>query len=287
MISPQQPAAGRGQARRRNLIAGGSIAAVLAIVAGFIIVHSLGGAPAVATTPAGSHSSASSVVQEIVDVPAATLDQVAAGGVYPHAIQTIRPTGPLLVADRKPEVVFVGAQYCPYCAAERWALAVALSRFGAFSGLQLIRSSSTDVYPNTATLSFYRSSYSSKRLVFVSTEVATDNPQVALQPLTALDKTVMRKYDAPPYLPAADSPSFPFVDFGNKYVIDGASYSPQVLAGLTWRQIGADLANPASPVAKGIDGAANHIIAAICRLTNGQPGAVCSSTGVTAIGGSI
>src|ERR1022692_1312734 len=150
MISPQQPAAGRGQARRRNLIAGGSIAAVLAIVAGFIIVHSLGGAPAGATTPAGSHPSP-------------------AGGVYPHAIQTIRPTGPLLVADRKPEVVFVGAQYCPYCAAERWALAVALSRFGAFSGLQLIRSSSTEVYPNTATLSFYRSSYSSKRLVFVST----------------------------------------------------------------------------------------------------------------------
>ena len=33
--------------------------------------------------------------------------------------------------------------------------------------------------------------------------------------------------------------------------------------------------------------AANHIIAAICRLTNGQPGTVCSSTGVTAIGGSI
>ncbi len=38
-------------------------------------------------------------------------------------------------ADRrgKPEVLFVGAEFCPFCAAERWPLIVALSRFGHFS----------------------------------------------------------------------------------------------------------------------------------------------------------
>ena len=55
----------------------------------------------------------------------------------------------------------MGAEYCPYCAAERWAMAVALSRFGTFSDLRLIHSSSADIYPNTPTLSFYRSSYAS------------------------------------------------------------------------------------------------------------------------------
>lgn len=44
---------------------------------------------------------------------------------------------------------------------------------------------------------------------------------------------------------------------------------------------------PSSPVARDIDGAANIISAAICKLTNGQPASVCSSAGVTAAAGSL
>ena len=47
---------------------------------------------------------------------------------------------PALTADGKPEVLYVGAEYCPFCAAERWPVVVALSRFGTWSGL-----SATDV----------------------------------------------------------------------------------------------------------------------------------------------
>jgi hypothetical protein len=36
-----------------------------------------------------------------------------------------------------------------------------------------------------------------------------------------------------------------------------------------------------------IIGSANHITAAICKVTNGQPGNVCKSTSVTSVGGSI
>ena len=39
-------------------------------------------------------------------------------------------------------------------AAERWPLAVALSHFGAWSHLGAARPSATDIFPNTATLSF-------------------------------------------------------------------------------------------------------------------------------------
>ncbi|HXP20869.1 MAG TPA: DUF929 family protein [Streptosporangiaceae bacterium] len=282
----------RAETRRRAFIAGGSILAVLAIVVVFIVVKTLN-KPSPATVTASSHVT-TTVVQQVTSVPAATLDKVAAGpvypapgSVYPHAIQTIATSSTPLTSGGKPQVVYVGAEYCPFCAAERWSLVVALSRFGTFSGLHFIHSSSTDVNPNTPTLSFYKASYTSKYLVFTTTEAQTVT-KATLQPLTALDKQLMGKYDVPPYVPSATyDGSFPFVDFGNKYVIAGASYSPALLAGLTWQQIGADLANPNNTVAKAIDGAANHITAAICKITSNQPAGVCGSAGVSAASGSI
>jgi len=45
-------------------------------------------------------------------------------------------------------VSYVGGEYCPYCAIQRWALLVALSKFGSFTNLDgQVISSSTDVYP--------------------------------------------------------------------------------------------------------------------------------------------
>jgi hypothetical protein len=45
--------------------------------------------------------------------------------------------------------------------------------------------------------------------------------------------------------------------------------------------------NPASAVARDIDGAANIITAAICKETAGQPGGVCTSAGITRAAGSL
>jgi hypothetical protein len=55
-----------------------------------------------------------------------------------------------------------------------------------------------------------------------------------------------------------------------------------VLLGKTQTKIAAALADPNSAIAKAVDGTANLITAAICQITNGQPGAVCQSPGVTA-----
>ena len=60
----------------------------------------------------------------------------------------------------------MGAEYCPYCAAERWALVMALSKFGTFTDLQGTTSSATDTNPSTPTFSFYGSTYTSKYLSF-------------------------------------------------------------------------------------------------------------------------
>jgi hypothetical protein len=54
-----------------------------------------------------------------------------------------------------------------------------------------------------------------------------------------------------------------------------------VLQGKTQAQIAAALSDPNSAIAKAVDGTANLITAAVCQLTNGQPGAVCQSSGVT------
>ena len=67
----------------------------------------------------------------------------------------------LLLAG-KPRVLYVGAEYCPYCAAQRWAVAAALSRFGTFADLSETASATDDIHPDTATLSFHGSSYTSE-----------------------------------------------------------------------------------------------------------------------------
>ena len=53
------------------------------------------------------------------------------------------------------------------------------------------------------------------------------------------------------------------------------------------RAAAAAMRTPSSAVAKDIDGAANIDTAAICAMTNGQPGSVCSSPGVTAAAGQL
>ncbi|HUZ55074.1 MAG TPA: DUF929 family protein, partial [Streptosporangiaceae bacterium] len=216
-IAAQQALEKRADQRRKGLIAGGSIVVVLAVVVALIVVKSLGGSPAKASGPTtASATVAAAVGRDIASVPAATLDKVAAGptypatgSVYPHAIRTIRPAGAVLTSNGKPEVVYVGAEYCPFCAAERWALSVALSRFGTFSGLHLIHSSSTDTDPNTPTVSYYKATYTSKYVAFATTE-AQKVDKTPLQPVTTLDKSLMAKYDAPPYVPTSNyDDSFP------------------------------------------------------------------------------
>jgi hypothetical protein len=287
--------AGPSGPRQRGLIAGGSVAVVLALVVALIAVKLAGGSSGQPPGPAtGKLNTAASVTRAIASVATATLDKVGAGlaypakgSVYPGAIKTVKPSvATLTSSDGKPQIVYVGAEYCPFCGAERWALAVALSRFGTFSDLRLIHSSSTDVDPNTPTLSFYKSSYTSRYVRFSATE-AQKVDKTPLQPITAMDKSLMATYDAPPYVPSGYSNSFPFVDFGNKYVIGGASYDPALLANLSWGQVAADLANPSSTVGRAIDATANRITAAICKMTGNKPGDVCTSTGVISASGSI
>ena len=264
-IAAQRAAQQRAQARRRWLASIAAVGAVLAIVVGFVAVKLTSGTAAAASEAPAPQN----VVSQVTTVPAAVLARVSGSGTV-TAMQTVKAPGPVLSIAGKPAIVFVSEESCPFCAAERWPLAVALSHFGTWSHLGATRSSATDVFPNTATLSFRTASYHSSHLTLRTTEL-TDNRGHRLQPLTPLDTTLIHGYDVPPYVNSADqSGAVPFLDIGNRYILAGAQYSPQILAGLSQAQIASQLRNPASPVAKAIDGSANLIIAAINNVLHHQ-----------------
>jgi hypothetical protein len=184
----------------------------------------------------------------------------------------------------------MGAEYCPYCAAERWAMIVALSRFGTFSGLSTVHSAAAngagqaEPYPNTPTWTFHGSSYTSKYLTFTPVESQTNIPDKStggytnLETPTSAQTALLNKFDVPPYVPSGSEGAIPFIYFGGKYLIAGASYNPQVLAGKSWDQIASALTNPSSDIAKAVGGTANYITAAICKMTGNQPASACTST---------
>jgi hypothetical protein len=282
-IAAQRAAQRRAEIRNRVLIASGSVVVVIAIVLAFVLVKvNSGGSKSSSSSSAGTitGTALASAVKDTTTVPASTLDTVAGGtaSAFPKSISG----GSALTSNGKPEVLYMGAEYCPFCAAERWGMVVALSRFGTFKNLGTTRSSSSDEFPSTATWTFYKSSYTSKYLTFSSVEMETNKlasggqSYTTLQTPTKAQSALLSKYDAPPYVSSADAGSIPFVDFGNKYLISGASYSPQVLQGKTWSQIATALKTPSSAIAKAVDGSANYITAAICQLTGNQPATACT-----------
>ena len=280
-----QRAAEQATVRKRRLyLAGGSIIAVIAVVVAFVLASSNGGSSGAApgsTAAPPTGSDVTSVVGQLTSVPASTLDQVGAGTTQANPTSI---TGPALTSGGKPEVLYIGAEYCPYCAAERWAMIVALSRFGTFSGLAPIRSAAKDgggnaePYPLTPTWTFAKSSFTSAYVTFTPVEGYTNIPDKAtgfytvLQTPTAAQQALLNKYDA------AYQGAIPFIDYGNKFLSVGASYNPAVLSGLTWAQIADDLHDPTSAVAKSVLGTANFATAAICSLTGNQPASACTST---------
>jgi hypothetical protein len=288
-IAAQRAAQRKREVRNRMLWAGGAILGAIVIVVAFIVIKTTQ-SPASAnnsnsTSPTGTALPAS-VIKGVTSVPSATLASVAAGTADPKSVTTVS-SAKSLTSGGKPEVLYIGAQYCPYCAAERWALVTALSRFGTFSGLTGLHSAGgQEVYPHTATLNFYKSSYTGKYLTFtpVEQETVSEKP---LEKLNSAQTALITKYDSPPYVSASEQGAIPFIDFGGKYFVHGAQYNPQVLSGQTWAQVAAALQDPSSAIAKGADGAANMITATICKITNNQPANVCTTPTIKTIEGQI
>lgn len=233
------------------------VGVTLGLVAAAVIIF-------IATRPAPrapnpSPSAQTSVIAQLTSVPRAAFDQVGIGSANKANFRPV--SEPPLTSGGKPEVLYMGAEYCPFCAAERWALIAALSRFGTFSGVQTFTSSESAV----PTFTFRDASYSSQ-YVSLRTRELYDNDHNRLQAPTGQEAALLDRY----------ATGYPFVDFGNRLSFDGATYDYSVLTDMTWGDITGALGNADSDQAKAILGSANLIDASICKLTGDQPADVCS-----------
>jgi len=261
------------QAKQQNpmLLAIGGIVGLLVVIAALVGAKLLQSSP----KPAKRTGLApASVVHDVSTVPAATFNTIGAvkgiGGMS-------RIGGTPLEQGGKPVVLYIGAEYCPFCAAERWPLVAALSRFGTFTDLGATHSATNDVYPNTPTFSFKNAKYASKYLALQTVELYGNRPvngkYPPLQRPTAQQNALIQKHDP--------KGTIPFIYLGNYLQLD-ASYNPQILAGMSMQQVAHAMRDTNTDESIAILGTANQITAALCAQTGGQPGNVCSTPGVTA-----
>jgi thiol-disulfide isomerase/thioredoxin len=246
----------------------------------------------------GMKAAPASVVSDVTNVPASAFaaagSTVGSSGPFAAGLSVLKSQPPLK-SGGKPLILYVGSNYCPYCAATRWPLAVALARFGTFKNLKITASglASTEPYKGTNTLSFYKVTYKSPYIAFSSTEQCTDIESTStsnavaacsgyepLENLTGTPLKVFAKYDYPPYQTSANEGGIPFIDFGNKLIEDGAFIDPTILAGYNHVEIAQSLSNPTAAPANTILVAANFYTAAICNLTGGKPGSICTMAAV-------
>ena len=264
------------EARRRRLLmmVGAPVLAIVVVVAVLVAVKLVSGSSG---PKSGKSATAADqgVITRVTTVPTAVLDKIGIGSISRHPTVL---TGVALTAGGKPRVLYVGAEYCPFCAAERWSVVVALARFGSFANLGQASSSAADTYPSTATLTFHGASYRSNYITFTGKELqgnrVVNGKYATLDTLSSGDRAVFDRVNP--------SGSIPVLDLGGKYLIAGASYDPGVLKGSTHAQIAAALSDSTSGIAKSVDGAANLITAAICALTANRPTAVCATAAVRA-----
>lgn len=244
----------------------GGVVAVAALIIGLFV---FGGSD---DTERGNASAGS--IEKVTSVPAETLAAVGVPA-QPSNVNALPADTPPVEQNGKPVVLYVGAEYCPFCAVERWPVVVALSRFGTFAGLESTTSGGPpETLPNTPTVTFAGSSYASDHVEFSSVETADRNGN-DLETPTDLQQQLFSTYNVDAV--TGSTGAIPFVMIGNRYAWAGSQYDPAVLDGKDFDQIANALANPDTEISQAINGTANYITAMICQLTDGQPKDVCST----------
>jgi hypothetical protein len=286
------PSSGPKGSRTGLYAAWGAVGVVLVIIAGLFIVNATKSKSQDATFTAVTPAPAQ-VIKDVTTIPLSTWDKVGVTSQSPVAKPTVLPGQPPMTIDGKsPAMLYYGAEYCPYCAAERWAMTAALARFGTWSNLKITASSHVDVDPTTHTFSFHGATFDSPYITFKGVEQYTNQPvsgspghYTNLQDPTKEEAKILTTYSSSKFNPNASTSggiSFPFLDVNNGALFSGASYDPQILAGQTWTDISGGLSDPTNPTTQAILATGNYLSATICKATRGQPGSVCTSSGVQA-----
>ncbi len=217
------------------------------------------------TTPKAAPAS---ITTDLASVPLSAIAAAHKSGTPANSVKPITDGKPRMKAG-KPEVLYIGAEFCPYCAGERWALVTALSKFGNFSGLKTIHSSES----NVPTMSFVGSKYTSNYVAFTPIELQDQNHQ----PLEKATDAQLKLFQQ------LGGGSFPFIDFGGKFMQSGGSVDVTNLVGKDQTDIARKLAasTTSDTDQKSLQGNVNAVtgefISSICKLTDNQPAKVCKA----------
>ena len=178
---------------------------------------------------------------------------------------------PLKRQSGKSLVYFMGAGFCPFCAAERWAIVKALERFGKWEGVVEDKSAGHDEkYLNVPTFNLARAKYSSDAVEFAGKETADRN----FEPLQELDDKDYEILDI--YNP---DQMIPFLLVDGQYMQVGAGFSPELIQNMSHEAVEEGLAKPGSPVNKAIQAEIDNITALLCKSTGGK-GSSCNTESV-------
>ncbi len=230
-------------------------------------------------------NSGSSSLDKLIGAPVssqdmASLHAVSQGAYGPSGASLLSPgqnlknaSGAPYLSNGRPVVVYIGGDFCPYCAVERWSIVMALSRFGNFSNLHYMTSASNE--GDYATFTFTGSSYTSKYLSF--------------QPIEQEDRDHNVIAAVPANYSSQFTNSYPWMNIGNKYILGTLLPDTSILAGKNWTQIlnGISASDSTGLVLR--EGA-NALTALICKtFTNPEPAVqhVCSSFAVVSSGSGI
>lgn len=171
----------------------------------------------------------------------------------------------------KPRLLYVGGEFCPYCAMERPALVIALNRFGTFKNLTDATSSPQEKeLASIPTVTFHGASYTSDYLVFKGYEVSDESGNKLDNPPQA-DWDLFNEY--------SPNQGLPFTYWGDRTTNVPLNDGP-VLSQKSAAWMARQLRTNDNDVSKAVFGAANMYTALICRMTNDQPAKVCTAPGV-------
>ena len=181
----------------------------------------------------------------------------------------------------------MGSEFCPFCAAQRWPLIVALSRFGRFTGLDNMQSAPESVFPGIQTLSFVGSTYTSPYLTFepvelYSTQTTPEGTFARIANLNAAQAAAVARYGAATGTRVGTG-DLPFVDIADRMVATTSGYSPAVLERQSQSTIATDIdhGRPAGWVRPSWPRPTTSPPG--CATPTGQrPASVCTSKGVRA-----
>ncbi len=219
---------------------------------------------------AAKNAKGTAFISQVEKVPASVFNSVGAGtsSTAPKATGGAADT-----VGGKPRLLYIGAEYCPFCGMERWPLTAALSRFGTFKGVGSALSIASDNPANIPTMTYLKSSYTSKYLDFKSYETADRTGTKELQKVSSADQALAKKYG---------TGSIPFLLYGGQFTTQGATFDGAELSNMSAADVATQMLKPSTSISKGIIGASNVIAAQICKLTKSQPSNVCNSAGVKA-----